>query len=160
VNVEVTPLPGIGVRQDFQTRAGRRVGVITYRDGRAELLVYRLDDPDACSASTPLTGEEASTLGSLLGAPHLVEQIRGQNRGLTGIETHQIAIVPGSRFDGAVLGDTEMRTRTAASIVAIIRGGAVHPSPRPDFDLRGGDLMVVVGTEEGLAAAARLMENG
>lgn len=160
VNVEVTPLPGIGVRQDFQTRGGRRIGVITYRDGRSELVVYRLDDPDACSASIPLSPEEASTLGSLLGAPHLVEQIRGQNSDLTGIETHQIAIPTGSRFDGAVLGDTEMRTRTGASIVAIIRGGTVHPSPRPDFGLASGDLLVVVGTAAGLADAARLLENG
>lgn len=160
MNVDVTPLPGIGVRQDFRTRAGRRIGVITYRDGRSELLVYRLDDPDACSASIPLNGEEAVTLASLLGAPHLVEQIRGQNRELTGIETHQIAILPGSRFDGAGMGDTELRTRTGASIVAIIRGGAVHPSPRPDFLLQGGDLLVVVGTDEGLAEAARLMEHG
>jgi TrkA domain protein len=160
VNVEVTPLPGIGVRQDFRTRAGRRVGVITYRDGHAELLVYRLDDPDACSASIPLSGEEAATLASLLGAPHLVEQISGQNRDLVGIETHQIAVVPGSRFDGATLGDTALRTRTGASIVAVIRAGVVHPSPRPDFRLVGGDLLVVVGTADGLAEAARLLERG
>lgn len=160
MNVEVTPLPGIGVRQDFQTRAGRRVGVITYRDGRSELLVYRLDDPDACSASIPLTGEEAGTLASLLGAPHLVEQISGQHRELIGIETHQIAVVPGSRYDGATLGDTALRTRTGASIVAIIRAGVVQPSPGPDFPLVGGDLLVVVGTLQGLAEAAGILENG
>jgi TrkA domain protein len=68
--------------------------------------------------------------------------------------------VPGSRFDGATLGDTEMRSRTGTSIIAVVRGGVVHPSPRPDFDLRGGDLLVVVGTEEGLAAAARRLERG
>jgi TrkA domain protein len=160
VNVEVTPLPGIGVRQDFHTRAGRRIGVITYRDGHSELLVYRLDDPDACSASLPLTAEEAGTLATLLGAPHLVEQIAAQHRDLTGIETHQIAVGPGSHFDGATLGDTALRSRTGASIVAVIRGGVVHPSPRPDFPLVGGDLLVVVGTDEGLAEAARLLEQG
>ena len=158
MNVEVTPLPGIGVRQDFRTKAGRRIGVITYRDGRSELLVYRLDDPDACGASLPLTGEEAGTLATLLGAPHLVDHIAGGHRDLTGIATHQIPIAPGSRFDGATLGDTEMRTRTSASIVAVIRAGAVQPSPRPDFALLGGDVLVVVGTEECLAGAASLVE--
>jgi len=77
MDVEVTPLPGIGVRQDFATRAGRRVGVISYRDGRSELLFYRQDDPDAVAASIPLTTEEAGTLANLLGAPHLVEHIAG-----------------------------------------------------------------------------------
>lgn len=158
MNVEVTPLPGIGVRQDFRTRSGRRVGVITYRDGRSELLVYRLDDPDACSASIPLTGEEAGTLATLLGAPHLVDHIAGGHRDVTGIETHQITVRPGSRFDGSPLGATEMRSRTSASIVAVIRAGAVVPSPGPDFGLVGGDVLVVVGTAAGLEQAASLVE--
>jgi TrkA domain protein len=160
VDVAVTPLPGIGVRQDFMTRSGRRIGVISYRDGRSELVVYRSDDPDAAASSIPLSSGEATTLASLLGAPHLVEALSGQHRELTPIQTHQLAVVPGSRFDGATLGDTEMRSRTGTSIVAVVRGGVVHPSPRPDFDLHGGDLLVVVGTEDGLAAAARRLERG
>lgn len=159
MNVEVTPLPGIGTRQDFRTKSGRRVGVIAYRDGRSELVLYRIDDPDSVAVSVPLAAEESGTLASLLGAPHLVEHIAGGHRDLTGIATHQIAVVPGSSFDGARLGDTAMRTRTSASIVAVIRGGVVHPSPRPDFGLEGGDLLVVVGTQDGLNAAARLIED-
>jgi TrkA domain protein len=160
VDVEVTPLPGIGLRQDFMTRAGRRIGVITHRDGRSELVVYRSDDPDAAAVSIPLSSGEATTLASLLGAPHLVQQLEGQHRDLTPIQTHQLAVVPGSRYDGATLGDTAVRSRTGASIIAVVRGGVVHPSPRPDFELLGGDLLVVVGTEDGLAAAARLLERG
>jgi TrkA domain protein len=160
VDVNVTPLPGIGVQQDFVTRSGRRVGVITYRDGRAELLVFRVDDPDAALVSAPLTGEEAGTLGSLLGAPHLVEHIAEQHRDLTGIETHQLAILADSPFAGRTLGDTALRTRTGASVVAVLRGGAVLPSPRPDFGLQPGDLLVVVGTATGLADAARIIERG
>jgi TrkA domain protein len=158
VDVEVTPLPGIGVRQDFMTRSGRRIGVISYRDGRSELVVYRSDDPDAAASSIPLSSGEATTLASLLGAPHLVEHLEGQHRDLTPIQTHQLAVVPGSRYDGATMGDTALRSRTGASIIAVVRGGVVHPSPRPDFALEGGDLLVVVGTEDGLAAAARLLE--
>jgi TrkA domain protein len=121
VDVNVTPLPGIGVQQDFATRSGRRVGVITYRDGRSELLVFRLDDPDAVLVSTPLTGEEAGTLASLLGAPRLVEHIAEQHRDLTGIETHQLAILPDSPFVGRTLGDTALRSRSGASVVAVLR---------------------------------------
>ncbi|GAA1758919.1 cation:proton antiporter regulatory subunit [Luedemannella helvata] len=160
MNVNVTPLPGIGVQQDFATRDGRRLGVITHRDGHAELLVFRRDDPDAVIAAVPLTAAESGTLASLLGAPHLVEHIAAQNRDVTGIETHQLAVVPGSPFDGHTLGDTALRTRTGASIVAILRGGVVHPSPRPDFGLTAGDLIVVVGTTDGLAEAARIIDHG
>lgn len=160
MNVDVTPLPGIGVRQDFVTRSGRRVGVISYRDGHSELLVYRADDPDACSASIPLSAEEATTLASLLGAPHLVGHIAGQHANLDGVETHQLVIVPGSPYDGRTMGEAALRSRTGVSIVAIVRRGEVNPSPRPDFRFQGRDLVVVVGTDEGLAQAAQIFERG
>ncbi|KAA2262732.1 cation:proton antiporter regulatory subunit [Solihabitans fulvus] len=160
MNVEVTPLPGIGTRQDFVIRSGRRVGVITYRDGKFELIVSKDDDPDACSASIPLTPDEASTLAGLLGAPHLVAQLGRQHRDVTGVDTQQIPVVPGSAFDGRTLGDTALRTRTGSSVVAVVRAGTVHPSPRPEFTFAGGDVVVVVGTSDGLAAATDILASG
>lgn len=160
MNVEVTPLPGIGTRQDFVSRSGRRIGVITYRDGHAELIVSKQDDPDSCVASIPMTIEESSTLANLLGAPHLVAQLEDQHKDVTGVTTRQLPLAPGSPFDGKTLGDTELRTRTAVSVVAVVRGGTVHPSPRPDFRFGGGDMLVTVGTAEGLARAADVIEHG
>jgi len=53
MNVEVTLLPGIGVRKDFALASGRRIGVITRKDGANELIVSRKDDPDATQAPSP-----------------------------------------------------------------------------------------------------------
>ncbi len=156
----MTPLPGIGTRQDFSARSGPRIGVINHRDGHVELIVSEPDDQDATAASVPLTAEEGNTLASLLGAPHLVSQLAEQQRELEGITTTQLPIQPGSRYDGSSLGDTALRTRTGVSVVAVIRQGAVRPSPRPDFEFLGGDLVVVVGTTSGLAQAARILEQG
>ena len=160
VNVEVTPLPGIGTRQDFVSRTGRRIGVITYRDGRLELIVSREDDPDACTASIPLTVDEAGALANLLGAPQLVAQLRKENDGLPGVHTKQLPMTHGSPYDGRTLGDTALRTRTAVSVVAVVRAGTVHPSPRPDFMLGGGDVLITVGTSEGLTKAATVLDRG
>ncbi len=160
VNVEVTPLPGIGTRQDFVARAGRRIGVITYRDGRYELIISREDDPDACIASIPLTVDEAGALAGLLGAPQIVADLRRKNEGLTGVHTKQLSLLHGSPFDGRTLGDTQLRTRTAVSVVAVVRAGTVHPSPTPDFVLGGGDALITVGTTEGLAKAADVLDRG
>jgi TrkA domain protein len=160
VNVEVTPLPGIGTRQDFVSRAGRRIGVITYRDGRMELIVSREDDPDACTASIPLTVDEAGALSNLLGAPQLVAQLRRENDGLPGVHTKQLQVTHSSPYDGRTLGDTALRTRTAVSVVAVVRAGTVHPSPRPDFVLGGGDALITVGTSEGLTKATNVLERG
>ena len=157
MNVEVTPLPGIGIRQDFALRSGRRVGVISYRDGRFELILSKQDDPDATAASVPLAPEEAGTLAGLLGAPQLVSQLAKQHRDITGITTVQL---PVTAFAHRTLGDTALRTRTGASIVAVVRAGTAHPSPGPEFLFENGDLAVVVGTAEGLDAAADVLTGG
>ena len=160
VNVEVTPLPGIGTRQDFVARSGRRIGVITHRDGHFDLIVYKQDDPDSCVASIPLTTEESGALANLLGAPHLVAQLEKQHRDLDGVSTRQLLLAPRSPYDGRTLGDTALRTRTAVSVVAVVRAGTVHPSPTPDFTLTAGDLLVTVGTAEGLAKAVDVLGTG
>jgi TrkA domain protein len=160
VNVEVTPLPGIGVRKDFALRSGRRIGVISLRDGTLELIVSKADDPDASIAEIPLTYDEAGALANLLGAPQLVAQLAEEHRDLPGIRTKQLPINADSPFDGRPLGDTAMRTRTGVSLVAVMRAGQVHPSPGPDFMLAAGDLVVAVGTGEGLAHAAKILAHG
>lgn len=156
----MTPLPGIGTRQDFSSRSGQRIGVINHRDGHLELIVSEPDDQDTTAASVSLTAEESYALASLLGAPHLVSQLAEQQREVEGITTTQLAIQHGSYFDGKSLGDSAMRTRTGVSVVAVIRQGAVTASPRPDFEFAGGDLVVVVGTADGLAQASRILEQG
>jgi TrkA domain protein len=158
VNVEVTPLPGIGVRKDFALRGGRRVGVVTHRDGKLELIVSKQDDPDATQIALPLAVDEAAALANLLGAPQLVAQLTDEHRNLPGILTRQLVV--GQPFDGRPLGDTALRTRTGASVVAVMRAGQVHPSPTPDYTLAAGDLMVTVGTSEGLDAAAKILQLG
>ncbi|PXY19709.1 cation:proton antiporter regulatory subunit [Prauserella muralis] len=160
MNVEVTPLPGIGVRKDFALDNGRRVGVVTHRDGKIELIVSKSDDPDACLASLPLTSDEAGALANLLGAPQLVAQLTEEHREVPGINTKQMTIKSGTPYDGRTLGDTAMRTRTGVSVVAVMRAGQVHPSPAPEFTFTAGDVLVVVGTAEGLEAAVKILHHG
>jgi TrkA domain protein len=76
------------------------------------------------------------------------------------VGTTQLPITSGSPYAGRTLGDTAMRTRTGASVVAVVRGGSVHASPRPDFRFAPGDLLVVVGTPDGLRHAAEILEQG
>ncbi|WP_028281529.1 TrkA C-terminal domain-containing protein [Arthrobacter sp. H5] len=160
MKVEETPLPGIGVRKDIVTNSGRRIGTVTQRDGETELIISRSDDPDACLASIPLTSDEATTLGNLLGAHQLVAQLTEDHRDLPGVNTRQFLVDAGSPFDGRKLGDTRMRTRTSVSLVAVLRAGQVQASPTPDFNLTAGDLLVAVGTSEGLDAAAKILRGG
>ena len=126
-------------------------------DGRFELIVSKASDPDSCSASIPLSPEEANTLAGLLGAPQLVAHLREEHRDITGITTRQL---PVTAYANHTLGETALRTRTGASIVAVVRSGNAHPSPGPDFIFENGDLAVVVGTAAGLDAAAEILHGG
>ncbi|MFC7108305.1 cation:proton antiporter regulatory subunit [Nonomuraea rubra] len=58
------------------------------------------------------------------------------------------------------MGDARVRTRTSASIVAVVRSGQVFASPGPDFPFSAGDIVVVVGGEESTAEVADILANG
>jgi TrkA domain protein len=158
--VEQTALAGIGVRHDIVTEAGRRIGVVSHRDGRRDLIVYDRDDPDARLAAVPLTDDEAEALADLLGASLMLGQLAGLREQAAGLMTEQVPLPAGSPFVGRVLGDTKARTRTSASIVAILRGVQVIPSPGPSFRFQAGDVVVAVGTRRGLDALTRILANG
>ena len=113
VRVEQTPLPGIGVRHDLITSSGRTVGVVSHRNGRRDLLLYDVDDPDACLASIPLTDDEAEALADVLGASLMLGQLAGLRQQAAGLLTEQIALPAGSPFVGRRLGDVSLDALSA-----------------------------------------------
>jgi K+:H+ antiporter subunit KhtT len=155
--VEQTPLPGIGVRHDLITSSGRTVAVVSHRNGRRDLVLYDVDDPDSSLASIPLTDDEAEALADVLGASLMLGQLAALRRQAAGLLTEQIAVSAGSPFVGRVLGDTKARTRTGASIVAVLRDREVIASPGPSFPFEAGDVVVVVGTREGLDGVSAIL---
>ena len=90
----------------------------------------------------------------------MVERLAELHRQVEGLVTEQIPITAGSPYDGRTLGSTQARSRTGASIVAVVRDAQVIVSPRPDFVFAAGDKVVVVGTGEGTAAVARIFSDG
>ncbi len=68
-DVEQTPLPGVGIRYDFATDGGRRIGLVVHRDDTVELLVYADDDRDVVADSVVLDPQDRTTLVELLASP-------------------------------------------------------------------------------------------
>ena len=150
-------LPGLGVRHEFDTAEGTRVGVLTHRGGRRELLVYDVDDPDACRVVLTLGPEDTRTLGELLGVAQVSERVAAMER----IEGLAIDWLPVDSShvgeEGTAIAELAMRTRTGVSIVAILRGDTPIPAPEPTEVLRPGDTAVVTGTPEGIERARALL---
>jgi TrkA domain protein len=107
-----------------------------------------------------LNADEANGMAELLASTRVVERLGELHRQVEGLVSEQIPIPAGSPYDARTLGDTRARTRTGASIVAVVRGGAVIASPRPDFVFHADDIVVVIGTAEGTAGVARLLAEG
>ncbi|HEY8301647.1 MAG TPA: TrkA C-terminal domain-containing protein [Jatrophihabitans sp.] len=157
LRVENRVLPGIGVCQELELHDGRRVGIVTRRDGHRDFVIYD-EDGDGAAETVTLNEKEADVIAELLGAPQLVNRLADLQRSVKEVETEQLPIPSSSPYAGRPLGDTQARTRTGASIVAVLRDGSTHASPGPDFRLEAGDLVVTVGTREALDQVARILD--
>ena len=159
-HVERADLPGIGVRHDILTAEGRRLSIINFRDGGRELALADQDDPDAAGETIVLTDGEATALSEVLGGSLILTQLAGLREQISGLYMEQIPVRADSPFVGRPLGDTKARTRTRCSIVAIVRESDVVPAPEPADLLNAGDMLVAVGTREGLDHLVRIISAG
>ena len=152
-------LPGVGLRYEFTNHEGDRVGIIARRSGEFDLVVYPHEDPDASRPVIRLNRVEADTLAEILGAPRMAERFADLTREVPGLSAGQVEVTESSPFVGQALGQTRARTRTGASIVAVVRGADVIASPTPDQVLDVGDVLVVIGTHDGIAAVQRIIQS-
>ena len=157
-NVEQTRLPGVGVRHDFSTRSGQRIGVIAHRVGHRELILYAEDDPDRVAETVRLTDDDAQTLAELLGASRVTAAVDAIRQSIEGLALDWLPIGDAWWCSGRSIAETQMRRRTGVSIVAIIRADQTIPSPEPAELLLAGDTVVVVGTPDGIERATALLQ--
>lgn len=146
-------LPGVGVRYEFTAASGHNVGIVARRDGEFDVICFRRTDPDAGENLFTLDRRQAEALAEILGAPRIVERFADLSREVPGLASATIDLPSGSQFDGRTLGETRLRTQTGVSVVAVVKAEQVVPSPTPDEVLRGGDSLVVIGTEQGIDRA-------
>lgn len=124
--------------------------MITHRTGHRELLIYDHDDPDSCRETLRLEEDDVRTLSDMLGGSDVTEHMSGLQQSVEGLTIDWVRVGPASRCQGRSLGDMGLRTGISASIVAVLRDGESVPAPPLDFQLREGDVAVVVGTKEGV----------
>ena len=156
--MEETQLPGVGVRHDFVTHRGERVGMITHRTGHRELLIYDRDDPDSCRETLRLEEDDVRTLSDMLGGSHVTEHLTELEQSVEGLTIDWVRVGQTSACSGRPIGDLDLRTGVSASIVAVLRDGQSVPAPQPDFALHEGDTAVVVGTKDGARQVVSKLE--
>ena len=158
--VEQTPIPGVGVRYDFATREGRRLGVVHRHGGRKEIHVTSDDDPGTPLLCVDLADDEVHTLVEVLGGSRVTESLARLQQYVEGITIEWLPVGRDSPVGGSSIAAAGIRQRSGVSVVAVLRGEVTHPAPGPAFRIEAGDMLVVVGTPEGIAAAAGMLRAG
>ncbi|MDE0117541.1 MAG: potassium transporter TrkA [bacterium] len=152
-----TDLPGVGVRFDLETSAGRCVGVVVHQTGRRDLVVYDERDVDRACESVVLTEDEGHTLGELLGGNPVLEHLDDVVHRLEDLEISWVTIDSKSSLAGLTLAEAELRARTGASVMALVTDSGSIPIPGGADRLEAGCTAVVVGVPAAVEAATKML---
>ena len=71
-----------------------------------------------------------------------------------------VALASESLLIGRTLGEMDIRGRTGATVVGVMRAGELHANPDIDFRFAGDDLAAVIGRPEQLTAFQLLAAGG
>lgn len=152
-----TSLPGVGIRYEFDTDRGRKVGVLVHRDGERELLIYSENDCDSCNDIVHLNVHESASLVELLGGTKITERLSDIKHEVQGLSIEWVPVDAQSPMANRSIGDGKIRTLSGASVVAVLRGDQSHPGPGPEFSLLPGDTVLITGSAEGVDKARHII---
>lgn len=146
--IEVTPLPGIGVMRTFLTAAEDWIGVLELPSGHRQLFIDDPSDPDARRLVAELHPDDSTVLARLLGAD---EEPRATDD-TPSMLVDWVQVPRSSPAAGRTIAELELRSRTGATIAAVLRDHT-HTHVDPTFRLRPDDILVLTGGQAALAAA-------
>jgi TrkA domain protein len=153
-------LPGVGIRYEFESEDGKRMGILAHRSGRRELFIGSSEDPDEFKRLIGLSQADARTLAELLGASRVAEHLAELQQRIEGLAIDWLPVRDESAYVGKTIGDARIRSRTGVSVVAVVRGEDATPAPGPDVVMNAGDYLVVVGTGRGIEQVVELLHKG
>lgn len=87
------------------------------------------------------------------------KQLAERHEFLKEIETETYLIKGGSHLDGHSIKDLHLRAETGISIIAVQRGEDVHQNPPPDFVLKSGDVLLLIGKRKDINNAIEYLES-
>jgi TrkA domain protein len=160
MDLQRTVLLAVGTSYAFTTATGQRAAVIAHVSGQRHLIIYDPHDHERVLHTLVLNDGEARTVAELLGQPLIIDHLAELPSTLAGIDAVRIPLPAASPYADHRLGDTNARSRTGASIVAVLRDGRVITSLDNDFILRHGDAVVAVGDPSGIVQLTDLLSKG
>ena len=162
MKVKEADLPGVGKKYVVETEEGAEVILIVHNTGKREICILpeggeEEEGEPACII--PLTEEEAKEIAFLLAGTKYQPTTTDKFEFLTReIVMDWIKVENNSKLVGKSIAESEIRKKTGVSLIAIIRGDKVIPSPDPTEKINAGDTIVVVGTREKIKGFKKFFE--
>lgn len=143
-----TDLPGVGRKFDLELSDETLASVVVHHDGRCEL--YRRPNQEASGEKLlDLTGEEANKLGSILEGAYFESVTVDELTVPIGDAIIEWVEIPeSSHLVGETLRESELKSRTGTTVIAVQRESETISNPAADFELTSGDIIVAIGTRE------------
>ena len=95
--------------------------------------------------------------GTLRGLRLQGKQLDELNQFLVGTTTDIFSIVENSPAVGKSLAAIDLRSRSGATVIAVVRAGKSYQNVGPDFQLAAGDLLVLLGDHKALDDAGQIL---
>lgn len=160
MDVREHDLPGVGKKFALRTDEGDRMTVIIHNTGAREIYHFKRGE-DYPFHAVRLSDPEARKLGAILGGAYFQPPVaESMDMVLEQLSVEWFKVEPGSDLDGKTLAETEIRKRTGASVIAILRDGEALPNPQPDERIQATDTLMVVGDREQVGRFSGLCRGG
>lgn len=144
-------LPGVGKKFALATEERERLTVIIHNSGEREVYSFRKGEEFPCHALR-LTDAEARRVGAILGGAYFQPKVeQTMEMVLDQLTVEWFRLDPQSPLVGRSIQEAGIRTRTGASVIAVLRRGRALPNPAPDERIEVGDTLMVVGDRDQVA---------
>lgn len=157
MQVEEAILPGVGKRVTFRRlKDGTSIAIVIFDDGRKEIYV----NPDDLRPNViKMDADEARLIGQAIVTEWrpktIIDYISRSFQG--GMAMDQFTIADESPLAGMTVMETNLRSATGASIIALLKGGRTIYNPPPSTVIAPGDVVVMIGDGDQLHKARTLI---
>ncbi len=142
-------LPGIGKKYSITLEGGVILTLVIHNTGKREIYILDEEEGEPSCVFT-LGEEEAKELGFLLAgttyqpvAPDRMEIFMRE------MVMEWVKVGPSSILVNKTIAEAQIRKKTGASVLAVIRGEEMMVSPDPyETTIRSGDTLIVAGTRK------------